>query len=240
MFISKRGLCNGQLFFMMTMQMVVSAESLISSEVILGWESRYFTEGRDNLEGNGLAFGEGILHLHDWQLGLWSGIATAVDDYHELNASLARTFALKGLDVGLSFTHLEFFEEKMSDQEIGVSLEIPLAASFDLTFEAVYSREAKGWWMESTLGRSISLHPLVTLLPEFTAGWNEGYVAGGHSGWNHAAGRVTVQTRLTERLELHLFGERSWEIGSQPLRYSDDETLQNQFFWGVALLIAPF
>jgi hypothetical protein len=199
------------------------------------WESRYVSEGRDNLDKDSLA---GTTVEASWRgtsLGFWYA-ASPQTDYHELNLIAAYGYVWEGFEAKVSYTHLRFFSDKAYDNEVGAGLaytELPL--HFSAGIEGYYSFEAEGAFVETVLGSEIELHERLTLTPSAILGFNQGYIPDGHDGPNHATLMIEARTPLFKGLELAAYAAYTWGISSDAARHPGDEMLKNFPYFGVTL-----
>ena len=86
------------------------------------WDSRYVSEGRDNLDGRGLASVTSDLSIHNFTFAPW--IAHGYDaDYSELNLNaIYGTQLSEHVEVDAGYTHLQKHEpgDNAYDSEVGV------------------------------------------------------------------------------------------------------------------------
>lgn len=197
------------------------------------WDSKYVSEGRDNLEDGGLGSVALEWNKHfekggEFIFAGWYAEGTSVD-YSELNLGVAYGWSLEKIDIAVGYTWLDFAEDDESDREI--SLELGTALYDDIEFGAVftYSTEAEGTFIELFVSKSYENDKL-SWSPYLLLGINEGYVADEHDGLNNLQMGVEVSTPISDHLELG--GYVAYTIG---LDEEPGESLDDIFWVGINL-----
>ena len=206
----------------------------LEGHVHVGWESHYFSEGRDSLDGDSLWATSLELAWEHLSFGVWYGLSPD-QTYDELQLSLGVTQEFGDLEVSLGYTHLRFPFENGHDNEIGLGLTwngLPWVV--ELASEVYYSFDAEGLFGELGVSREFALADRLTLGFEGIFGLNQGYVPDGHDGANHVALRVGLGYELTESLTLSAHGVYSWAL-DHDASAPDDETLIDFFHGGIGL-----
>ncbi|MEZ5542515.1 MAG: hypothetical protein R3F42_10765 [Pseudomonadota bacterium] len=177
-----------------------------------GWESRYFSEGRDVLDGD--AWWSSSAEF-DWQpvaAGILYGRAPG-QAYDELQLTVALTRSLRAFEWYVAYTRLEFPLADDSDNEVGAGLlwrGLPLALEF--TTDIYHSFAAAGQFAEFALRRGFAIAPACVLSAAGTLGVNRGYVPDGHDGANHFALQLGVEYALTDALAVTAHAAYSWAL----------------------------
>lgn len=199
----------------------------------LMWESRYVTEGRDNLDGDALASVFSDISLSNFSFVPW--LAHGYEsDYSELNLNFVYGLPITdALEIYGGYTHVQarLIDERGHDNEVSLDLVYMPTRLFDLTAGYYYSFEARGGFGELGLQHQQSLHEKVVLSLRGVLGINDGYVIEGHNGWNHVQLRAGVAFYPLKRLEIQTYAAYNIAIESNPEQYRDDLTLRD-FFWG--------
>ena len=202
-----------------------------------GWESRYVSEGRDNLDGDGLVSSTVEAAFKGFALN--ACYASSPDtDYRELNLGAGYTFTWNDLEANVSYTHLRFLsdEEDEDDNEIGVGLAYSgLPAGLSVGIDGCYSFEAEGVFLEASIAGEYEVMSWLTLAPSAVLGWNLGYIPDGHDGANHCALSLEAIVPLKDGLELVGYIAQSWALDADPDKYEEDGNLKDMFRGGVAL-----
>ncbi|GAA4894289.1 hypothetical protein GCM10023333_29290 [Ferrimonas pelagia] len=207
-------------------------------ELALGYDSKYLSEGRDNLDEGGIAWAEGVAAFDNGvALSLAYGYATDPnEDYDELNVGVEYGVELGDLSVYGSYTRLEFFEDGESDNELGAGLLYGGLDWFEPFVDYVYSSEAKGSFVEMGIQREFELTERVSLKPYVIAGLDYGYANPDHSGQNHMAVGAEIAFQLTERLALTGLIEHT-EAHRQVVR---EEGIEQSHTWAGVHLVMRF
>jgi len=176
----------------------------------VGWDSKYISEGRDNLEVGGLVTFETAVEKSGFCLGAWYGFGDS-EDYDELNLYGQYGFALGPFESYVGDTRLEFPEEDASDNELSAGTAYAASPRLTPAVDYVYSTEADGAFVEVSLRSEISLsRERVTLCPYVLEGLDFGYVSGDYDGPNNFQVGVELCWRLSEHLALSGYAARSW------------------------------
>ncbi|MGJ8725588.1 MAG: hypothetical protein ACSHYB_13600 [Roseibacillus sp.] len=216
------------------------AHEVLTGHFHQGYDSRYFTEGRDGLDGDSLLTTAFELGYEHFAFGAWFGISPE-QNYDELQLSAAYIGHLGDVEYYLSWTHFEFssfFPGREQDNEIGFGLSYgELPYELNIAFNAYYSLEVEGSFMELSLDRSSDLTDQLSLGVLGTFGMNQGYVSDGHDGANHLALSSSLDYALTESLTLSLHATYSWAL-DQDANTAGDETLIDFFHAGTGIMFA--
>lgn len=203
----------------------------------LGWDSRYYTEGRDELDGDSLLTTSAEVSFENFAIGFWYGISPE-QNYDEFQVIATYFNHIGGFDYYLSFAHLEFFNffpTREFDNEIGFGISYgDLPYDFSLALDASYSFEATGYYAELSLERSQEITDNLSFTATGILGINQGFVSDGHDGLNHFGLRAGLDYALTGNLSLS--GHVTY---TAPIDHSanapGDESLTNFSHTGVSL-----
>lgn len=203
------------------------------------WESRYVSEGRDNLSGGGLAsvaseIDFGLLTFSPWYARGYDS------DYDELSLNFILGFKPnENIELYAGYAHLQFFRDGLHDNEIGAGIVLTYLDWADFFATGTYSFDAGGSFIETGLSREFVLFDRLTLKAIGLLGINAGYIADGHDGANNLQLSVEASYKINRRWDFTLFAGYSLAIGEEPGRYAGDETLYD-FFWSGAGMIVHF
>jgi hypothetical protein len=196
------------------------------------WDSKYVSEGRDNLEHGGLGSvtAEWTTQSGDNELvlGAWYAEGSSAE-YSELNLRLAYIIPLESVDMTLGYTWLDFAEDDFSDTEFSVEFGTSVLESLDLLAALVYSTEAAGTFLELVASTDITRNEFA-LTPYALLGINQGFISGEHHGLNNLQFGIEAATPLSDSLDL--FGYIAYSIG---LDKEPGETLDDIFWVGLGL-----
>lgn len=215
-------------------EIIEPRENTLSTELQVAWDSRYFSEGRDNLDGDSLLSTTVELGWKDFTAGIW--YADSPDSsYNELQLSLTYTKTLGDFEFYLSYTRLEFPFEDAHDDELGVGVVwsgLPLGLEFSADY--YYSLDADGYFCELGLGRDFEVSDSLTASLSSAFGINQGYIPDGHDGANHFALSAGIEYAVTQSFAITAYTTYSWAIDSDS-DFAGDDQLEDFFLAGVAL-----
>jgi len=197
------------------------------------WESRYVTEGRDNLAGDGLTSVFSDISLGNFTFAPWLAYGYE-SEYTEYNLNFV--YGLKLMDqleiyAGCHHLQTRLAGENDRDNEVSVDLVYMPTTLFDILTNGYYSFDARGSFWEFTLKREQMLNDQTVLTLRSVLGANEGYVPNGHDGLNHVQLRLNLAYYPASRIEIVPYVAYNFAIDSEPERFADDLTLHD-FFWG--------
>jgi hypothetical protein len=177
-----------------------------------GWESRYFSEGRDALDGDSIwasSFEFGLEHL---AAGFWYG-KSPDQSYDELQLSLALTQTFGDFETYIGYTHYIFPFDGSHDNEIGTGITwTGLPAEIEISADIYHSFDADGYFAELSASREFEISQSFNIIPSSIFGINQGYVSDGHDGANHFALQIACSYNLTESVSLVAHTTYSWTI----------------------------
>ena len=212
---------------------VTAQESVTSFNAALAYDSKYISEGRDNLDEGGIGSftaewaaptdGKGELVLAAWY-------GEAIDDnYSELNLGIGYGWSLEKIDIAIGYTWLDFAEDDATDNEF--SLELGTNLYDDINFGAAftYSTEAEGTWIDLELSKDYVQDKFVWS-PYLLLGINAGYVTDEHDGLNNLQIGLHLATELSDGFELG--GYIAYSMG---LDKNAGETLDDIFWMGIGV-----
>ena len=212
----------------------VHAHESVEGHLHTGWESRYSSEGRDNLDGDSIWASSFDLGWNHFIGGVWYGVSPD-QNYDELQLTLGLTETVGDFEFYVAYTHLRFPFVDLHDNEVGIGGNwsgLPL--ELQVTADAYYSFDAEGSFWEVTLNRELRISDRLTLTGSGIFGVNQGYVLDGHNGANHFALRISAKYTITQSLAITAHTAYSWALGSD-LNLSGDDQLIDFFHGGVSL-----
>ena len=206
-----------------------------SVAVATGWESRYFSEGRDALDGDALWMTSIDYMWESLSFGVWYG-SSPEQSYDELQLGVAWHQSLSDdLDFYAGYTRYELPSDDEEDNEVGIGFAYTgLPQDIELALDAYHSFEADGFFVELSASREWELSDKLTASFTGIFGVNQGYVADGHDGANHIAASVGLSYALTESLTIGAHGTYSWGI-DRKAGAADDASLKDFFHAGVGV-----
>jgi hypothetical protein len=202
-------------------------------DTLLLWESKYISEGRDNLEDGGLVSVESVFSGYDFSLGFW--YADSYDtSYNELNLFGAYAVEFYGVAAYAGYSYLNFPDDDADDHEISAGLAYEAFPYLIPAVEWVYSTGADGSFVEISLASEIPATDYLSFTPFALLGLNLGYVAGESEGLNNFQLGLDAELAVTENIALVGYAAHTWGLDKDPGDSLIDE------FWGGAGLAFSF
>ena len=189
----------------------------------LGWESRYFSEGRDALDGDSLFVGSFEMGWKHLAAGVWYGYSPD-QRYDELQLTLALTQSIGDFEFYGAYTHIRFPFDDSHDNEIGVGVAwsgLPL--DVELSADLYYSFDADGYFAEIIAGREFPMTDRLALNFSVLFGINQGYVADGHDGANNIGLSFGLEYALSDSISVTAHTAYSWALGRDAALPGDDQ-----------------
>jgi hypothetical protein len=200
----------------------------------LGWESRYFSEGRDSLDGDSLFVGSAEMGWKHLSGGVWYGYSPE-QRYDELQLNLALKQSIGDFEFYGGYTYLWYPYDGSHGHEIGAGVAWSgLPMDVDLSADLYHSFDADGYFVVISAGREFSITDRLALNFSVPFGINQGYVADGHDGANNIALRVGLEFALTDSISITAHTTYSWASG-RDAAFPGDDRLIDFFHGGVGL-----
>jgi hypothetical protein len=199
----------------------------------LMWESRYVTEGRDNLAGDAIYSASTEFNFGDFNFIPW--FAKAVDtDYSELDLNIIYGKHVRddlSLFVGYNHIRTTVSDETFIDNEVNIGFGYSAQEDFELVSNVYYSFDAEGAFGEIVLEKIYAVDSKLVVNVGATLGFNFGYVSAGHRGANHGQLVATLTYLVVRSLDVYAYIGYNSPVNRDADRYADDESL-NEFLWG--------
>lgn len=199
-----------------------------------GWESHYFTEGRDLLDGDSLIVNHMALGWESVSGEIWYG-ASPDQSYDELQLTLVAAQTIGDLEFYVGYTHLQFPSDNLKDNEVGTGVACSnLPAGFEIAVDAYHSFEADGFFAELSAAREFTVTEELMVVCSCVYGLNNGYVADGHDGSNHIGLQLGFNYRIFESVSIIAHVTQSWAL-ERDLNFPGDEALVDFFHGGFGI-----
>ncbi len=159
-------------------------ESLFEWHTHFLWESRYVTEGRDNLSGDGLVSVSSEFIIGEATFLPWYAVSPGAD-YSELNLNfIYGILPTEDLAVYFGYNHIRarYLGERANDNEISLDLVHKLIKRVVLAAGIYHSFDASGSFMEMTVKYFDAPYKRAHYSVQAGLGVNAGYVSDGHTG----------------------------------------------------------
>ena len=197
------------------------------------WESRYITEGRDNLSDDSLVSVSTDISYGNFTFAPWIADSPG-NDYSELNLNLVYGIDLsESFELYTTYTHLRSDTDGVTanDNEVGVELGYIGFIYLDVIASWYHSLDAEGSYFELALRHENTSIKNITLSAGLITGINDGYVAAGHNGVDHIQARAGLAYHPWKQLEVFAYLSYSQAINRDAIKYADDAGLDD-YSWG--------
>ena len=204
----------------------------IELSVAGAWESRYVSEGRDNLDDDSLASAEATAGYKGFSVGAWAA-ESPDQDYREYNYWLEYSYEWQAFAFIAAYTYLDFHTDDADDRELSFYIAYTLPYEIELEIGGYYSDESSGTFYEGTLSKEIETLEDLSLIPFMNLGSNDGYLEEGHNGLNHLALGLELNYSLSEDFSIGGYVARNFEIDSDSETHADDDLLEDFTYYGI-------
>jgi hypothetical protein len=198
------------------------------------WESKYVSEGRNNLENGGIFSLEAVM---EWN-GLLAGVWYAVGDdetYQEVNFFVEYGFGIGPLDLSAGYARLEFLEDHEDDNEFAAGAALNNIPYIIPAVDYTYSTEAEGGFLEVSLRSELPFfEERLIVEPYLMQAFDFGLATDDHDGVNNFQVGIGASLSLTDHLDLVGSLSHSWAQTDV-----DREDL-GDLSWGAVGLAATF
>ena len=198
------------LFFLIPFPMASGVFATPNAGYGLLWESRYVSEGRNNLEAGGLVSGEIDFGWDSLVAGIWFAVGDSVS-YEELNLYLEYGFGLGPLEAHAGYTRLEFPADNESDDEFHFGIAYGDLPFLTVALNYTYSIEAGGGFLEIMASTEIKLlEDSLIVQPYALQALDFGYASAEHDGLNNFQAGLAVNYPLNRHASLYCAIHHSW------------------------------
>ena len=121
------------------------------------WESKYVTEGRDNLGDGGIITFEGAAEWEGLTAGAWLAVGDS-ESYQELDLYIEYGFATGPIEAYVGYTRLEFLQDDEGDNEVGFGFSVVGLPHVTPGLDYYHSTGADGGFLEISIRGTIGLH----------------------------------------------------------------------------------
>lgn len=191
------------------------------------WDSRYVTEGADNLDSGGLFSIDLTLSNNAFSFGLWLAKGDS-EDYKEITLYAEYAFSISDLEGYLSLAHLILPNEASDedrDNEIGFGLSYSSLHWLQPGIDYVWASEQKSGYIEFSLhSELIEDESRYQLMPYVLRSYDFGYVSDGYDGINHTEIGMALSALISTNTSLELGLHHSWAGQNLKRDDLDDES----------------
>ncbi|GIU25628.1 outer membrane beta-barrel protein [Shewanella schlegeliana] len=167
-------------------QLPLDDSGQVQGLIDLGWDSKYISEGRNNLDKGGIYWATAAVQKDNLTVYATVGRGDS-QHYTEWNFGIEYGFELsENLSGSLGYQRLEFYgDERAHDNELFSSLEYTAVDWLVPSVSYTYSTEAAGYFVEVSLHSNWELTEGLSVSPYVTQGFDFQYVTEDHDGPNH-------------------------------------------------------
>lgn len=198
-------------------------------------ESRYVTEGRDNLSGKSLASASSEFTMGELSIIPWLATGSGTD-YTEFDLNIVYGIKLaKGLSFYTGYTNIHTRDNGLSgnDNELSFDLAYKLAEHVSLLASIYHSFDASGSFMEVATKFTRPFSNELHFSAQAVVGANSGYISDGHNGLNYIQLRSTISYQPATQIEVYAYASYSQAINRDATQYAGDAALDD-LAWGGA------
>lgn len=170
----------------------------------LGWESKYVSEGRDNLGDGGITWAAAAMDFANFNLYAVIGNANSVD-YQEVNIGIEYANVIgNNLEYAIGYQRLEFDVDgvRESDNELFASLAYSKVDWLVPSIGYTYSTEAEGSFVELSVHSNWALTDSFTVTPYLTQAFDYEYASDDYNGVNHFQLGIEAEFAINDSLAL--------------------------------------
>jgi hypothetical protein len=217
-----------------------SAAATTSLELGTAWQSKYVSEGRDNLDGHAFLLSTATLTHGQFDAEVAYGLEDrprnlTSERYREWNAGVGFGNELGPVDWHASYKHLWLPASEERDNEWALALSTTSDSNLTASLAYTYATTAGGGFYEAALEYELSCGATCQLTSYLIASDNRGYIAGGERGPNNVQAGLSLlaqaDTRVTIVAELNY---------SRPFDDAPAQGLTELFWWNLALRFRLF
>lgn len=206
-------------------------------EVLLqaDFESRYVSEGRDNLDGDSLLTGTLEASWKALTLGCWYA-ESPQQSYNELQLFAGLGWERDDWEWYVGYTHLRFPDDGGHDHETGAGIAWSgIPGDLTVSLDGYYSFAEQGGFFDTALSREWQVLECLTLTPAVVFGANAGYIADGHDGANHLDLRLLGEWAVSEHATVSAHISYNFALDRDAARDPGDALLRDFFHAGVGV-----
>jgi hypothetical protein len=184
---------------------IISHSQTAETELIfdLGWDTKYISEGRNNLDNGGIYWATTALQYDD--LTLYTTVGRG-DSHAYIEWNLGFEYGVTigdALAASVGYQHLRGYGDlDCSDNELFASLSYITIEWLTPSIAYTYSTAAAGYFIEASLRSPWQLTEKLTLIPYITQAFDFQYATEAHNGSNHFQFGIEAEYPLPSQLVL--------------------------------------
>ena len=196
-------------------------ERCVNYNVGTYWNSKYISEGRDNLSDGGVFSVDGSAEVYGFTVGAWYAVADTIS-YDEFNMFLEYGFELGPLALSAGYTRLEFLKDEEFDNELSCGTALNCIPYIIPAIDYVYSTEADGSFVELSVSAPVKfLEGRFVLTPYVLEGIDIGYASEDYDGYNNTQVGLAADYAITDNICIVGSVNHSW--ANQDVRQDDGD-----------------
>ncbi|QBF82844.1 hypothetical protein EXU30_09170 [Shewanella maritima] len=211
--------------------------SSVAVSIDLGYESKYISEGRNNLEDGGISWG--MFSAQDGKLTTYALVGRAAQQ-HYIEWQLGFEYAIElGADIEASvgYQRVEVYgDERESDNELFASATYTGSKWIEPSVEYTYSTENAGYFVEVSLQHHWQATEQLTISPYAIQGFDFQYATEHYNGPNHFQFGAELAYAISDSITIN--GHISRTIAQEDIKreYADDSDIKlNETFAGFSI-----
>lgn len=198
-----------------------------------GFDSKYISEGRNNLESGGIAWTTASLHKNG--LTAYATMGRGTDQHYiEWNFGLEYGFNLsENIEASLGYQRLEFYgNERDQDNELFSTFVYTGVEWLAPSISYTYSSEANGYFVEASLHGHWNINNSFSISPYVTQAFDFKYATKEHDGANHIQFGVESEYLLADSITVAVHVSHSVAQNDIKRENSDSSDLDQTFLGG--------
>jgi len=173
------------------------------------WNSKYFSEGRNNLNNGGMFVVGSNFGLNEFSIGSWFGIGDT-DDYQELHFFMQYEKEIANFNLYFQYKILRYFRNEINDNELGVGIAYSKYPFLLPSIDYLYSTELEGAYIYCTIKSNINITKGIYFFPYLLEGIDLGYASKEYNGLNNLQIGIETSFSLTDKINLNGSVAYSW------------------------------
>ncbi|WP_158769272.1 hypothetical protein [Paraglaciecola sp. L1A13] len=208
-----------QLFIAIVLIPLASAS--LAAELDIGYDSKYVSEGRNNLPEGGIVWINFSYPVTD-EISLSAAYGEGESSkYDELNVGLEYSHQWNDFALFANYTRLEFFKDNSFDNEFGTGAAWSGSDWITPSLNVVYSTQADGSFLELGLEQEYQINPHFSINPYARVTFDYGYASDEFDGHNHTYFGIIASHALNDTfsisatLEHNISGNNLKNVGGE-------------------------
>lgn len=221
------------IFIAATSSQAASQPESLDVSVNLRHDSKYVTEGRDNLTAGGLR--TALIQANENGVTMLASIAEGTKgDYQEINYGIEWAWTGRVYEGYLGYTRLKFEQNGQDSKDSKTTFGINTRHSaIRLAADAIYSKRAKGYFVELSARKDWTIKKSV-IYASAAAGIDHDYASTDHHGENHYQINLGTILPMNQHYAFDAYASRSFAG-----KGIEADGLDDLDFWGVVLHSQP-